>query len=291
MWTTITGWNVVAPICTLIIALAVAVTLGGASVNLPYEYTLARILYAVGFSILLARVSYWLAFERPDTESLSARLLATALIFGAIGVLWVASVMWVAEREYRSIERVKPKIKVAAYSSASRHVQQWLLKYPLQRYTVSISNDNVNSVSIFDFRMEFFFRNQIVKVSSMPLLTTGRSSVQLGGFSIHKQNKDGSISSYEEQPIETSITKKFSLVVQQDKINNKIINTNRAILDCERWPEQVVFTADIIIDLSSKANFARRGAANTYNGIYYYEISGRKYSEPIQGLIQEYELK
>jgi hypothetical protein len=256
-------------------------------VNLPYEYTLARFFYAAGFSILLARVGYWLAFERPDSESLGARLLATVLIFGAIGVSWVASIMWVGEREYRSIERVKPKIKIMAYSSASRHVTQWLIKYPLQQYKVSISNDNVNSVSIFDFRMEFFFRNQIVKINSMPLLATGYPNAQFGGFSIHKQNKDGSISSYEEQPVETPTTKKFSLVIQQDKVNNKIINTNRAIFDCERWPEQAIFTGDIIIDLSSKVNFARRGTANTYNGIYYYEISGRKYSEQIQGVIEE----
>ena len=126
MWIALTSWGVVGPVCGIILACGIAITLGGTIMNLPYEFTLARVCYAIGFSLLLIRVGYWLAFEQPDNESRIARLLVTALIFASVGILWVASVMWATEREHRLIASVKPKIKVAAYSSASGQVQQWL---------------------------------------------------------------------------------------------------------------------------------------------------------------------
>ncbi len=176
----------------------------------------------------------------------------------------------------------KPEIKVLIFSKP----MDLVYKYPLQQYILSISNANINSATVFDCRIEFFFKNQIVKTKSMPFLNAGSMT---SGFEMHVENKDGSISSLEEQPVETSITKKFSLVVQQDKVNGKIVNTNMAIFDCEKWPETGFFGANIVIDLSSKAVFAHRGQSNTYKGTYHYESNGQKYSESVQGLIKETE--
>lgn len=95
-----------APICGVLITLGIAITLGGAMVNLPYEYTLARISYTLAFSILLARIGYWLAFERGESNHWGLRLLITAIIFGSIGILWVGSVIWVEEREHRQVAQM-----------------------------------------------------------------------------------------------------------------------------------------------------------------------------------------
>jgi hypothetical protein len=97
----LTGWSVVGWVSGLSFTVAVAVTLGGAIVNLPYEYTLARIFYTIGFLIILFRISYCLAFEWPADSYWLSRIIATAIIFSFLGVVWVASAMWVEERQQR----------------------------------------------------------------------------------------------------------------------------------------------------------------------------------------------
>jgi hypothetical protein len=111
MW----SWNIVGSICGILITLGVAITLGGAMMNLPYEYTLARISYTLAFSIFLARIGYWLAFERPENVSWVTRLFITGIIFGSVGILWVGSVIWLAEREHRQTARTNaPAYKIGA---------------------------------------------------------------------------------------------------------------------------------------------------------------------------------
>jgi hypothetical protein len=105
MWIALTGWAVVGWVSGLLITFALALTLGGAMVNLPYEYTLARIFYTLGFVILLARIGYWLAFELEGYYAF--RIFGAAMIFALIGIAWIGSVVWVSERECRQATPAK----------------------------------------------------------------------------------------------------------------------------------------------------------------------------------------
>ncbi len=67
--------------------------------NLPYEATMARICFTFGFLVLLARASWWLAFEEPAQGSWLKVILGAAFIFGSVGCLWVISMSWVSHRE------------------------------------------------------------------------------------------------------------------------------------------------------------------------------------------------
>jgi hypothetical protein len=101
MWSAMANWALVGTAVGVLLSAAVALTLGGTIMNVPYEYTLARLFYSLGFAILLFRIGYWLAFERPESDTWIGRLFITAIIFALIGVVWVASIMWVTERQHR----------------------------------------------------------------------------------------------------------------------------------------------------------------------------------------------
>jgi hypothetical protein len=95
----------------ILFGLAIALTLGGgAYVNLPYEYTLARCCYAFAFLLLLIKAGYWLAFERGNHLSSIGAVIAACFVFGSIGGLWVLSSIWVADRE-AAIPREDKSIK------------------------------------------------------------------------------------------------------------------------------------------------------------------------------------
>lgn len=158
-------------------------------------------------------------------------------------------------------------------------------KYPMQRYKLMIQNRNSDSATIFNFSIEFIFKGQIVEIKPMPLFPPGQGGIGLGGIEMHVKNKHGKKFNYEEQQVETSMTKKFSLVIQQAKINNKLVNTNILIFDCEKWPEKYSYAADILLDLS-KISLIQKKSENTYSGEYSYELNGQKYTEKIQGSIR-----
>ena len=149
-----------------------------------------------------------------------------------------------------------------------------------------IQNLNLKSAIITDFRMKIYFRNIIVNIKSMPLLSTG-GNISMGGVSVYGQ-KNGKIKSlYKDQPDETSITKNFSLTFQQAKINGKIVNTNILILHCARWPEKSAFTAEIIVDFSKKSEIVidNPNIVGIYEGEYSYGIEGQQLSQTISGSI------
>ena len=78
--------------------------------------------------------------------------------------------------------------------------------------------------------------------------------------------------------------------IQQVKINQKDVNTNIVIFSCDRWPEEADFSADIIVDLSEKTEIQKTPEKlGTYEGIYFYEIKGKKFSEKINGIIPDAE--
>jgi len=92
---------------------------------------------------------------------------------------------------------------------------------------------------------------------------------------------------FEEKPSAPSeISKKFLFEIQQATVSGVVQNLNFIKFFAERWVEGALVTADIIID-SSREPFIEKnpGEANTYNGMYFYEINGKKFSEKISGAI------
>ena len=100
-------WTVLNVSFSLVICLGFALTLGGGGfVNIPYEYTVARICYAIAFVILLIRAGHWLAFERPEWGAWIG-IICAFVIFGSVGALWILSNIWVTEREHKTVTVVK----------------------------------------------------------------------------------------------------------------------------------------------------------------------------------------
>lgn len=213
-------------------------------------------------------------------------IIAIGVVCGALSLWLIPYGFHIMSKEKITVEeklKLSPKVDIKLFTLPENAVTPY--KYPLRRYILQIQNTNKNSASILDFRIEFIFKNVITEIKLMPLLVTG-GNISVTGLNIYKKNKNGSISKYEEQPIETPITKNFSLVVQQAKINERLLNTNIAIFTCERWPERADFAGDIIVDLSKKPEILKKpDRVGTYNGIYFYEIRGKKFSETIMGVI------
>lgn len=172
----------------------------------------------------------------------------------------------------------KINIKLCAYpeSLPTRY------KYPLKQYSFTIQNLNKESAPIYDFRIKFIFKNVLEEIKPMPLLRTG-GHTSVAGMKIYTENKNGSTNWFEEQPLETPITKNFSLVIQKAKVNDMETNTNIAIFNCERWPEGTAFSADIIVNLEKIGYSADK---ITYSGIYYYKIKDKTFEEKINGVIK-----
>jgi len=183
-------------------------------------------------------------------------------------------------------QALSPKIDIKLYPSPEKVTPY---KFPFKQYKLLIQNLNKNSVTITDFRIEFIFPNIVNVVKQMPLLYTG-GSFSVAGLSVYEQKKDGSTYNYEEQPMETAITKNFSLSVQKAKINEIETNTNIVIFNCERWPEKVGFSGEVVVDLSKRPEILKK-PDGTYAGIYFYEIKGKKFSERISGTIPNSNVK
>lgn len=177
-----------------------------------------------------------------------------------------------------------PKVDIKLFPSSDKAVTPH--QYPLKQYNLGIQNLNSNSVPIYDFRINFIFKNEISEIKSMPLLSVG--SLTVSGVNIYKQNKDGSIFTYEEQPIETATTGNFSLAIQKVKINEKDINTNIVVFNCAKWPEKASYSAKIVVDLSKIPEVQKMpDKIGKYEGIYFYEIKGKKFSERISGVMPD----
>ncbi len=176
-------------------------------------------------------------------------------------------------------EDVVPKIDVKIFSTdgMSRY------KPPFKKYILTIQNLNKNSATIANLRIQFMFKNLLENVKPIPLVNTGENMVV--GVNSYYEGKDG-VHSYEEQPSASALTKSFSLEIQKVKINGQEANSNILIFSSDKWPDETAFGADIIIDASRTPSFFKTPEKiNTFEGIYFYEIKGKKFSGKINGII------
>lgn len=185
-------------------------------------------------------------------------------------------------------EKFAPKADIKLYPFPSGAATPY--KYPLKQYVLGIQNLNKNSVPILDFRVEFIFKNAICEIKTMPLVDSG-GDVSVIGMQYYEEQNDGTTFSYEELPLKTSITENFSLEIQKAMIDGKNINTNIIIFNCARWPEGSAFSSNIVVDLHKKPHFLKKpDKVGTYEGKFYYEINGKKFSDKIEGIIPAIEV-
>lgn len=244
--------------------------------------------------IIIALIPWFISALNSGWFYKNGKLNKLFLIFSCIYSCCVIAYAYLhISREFENLKKLEiteeekqsfsPKLDIKLFPSSDKAVTPY--QYPLERYILMIQNSNNNSTPILDFRIEFNFKNIITEVKPMPLLNTG-GNITVSGVRIYRQKKDGSFFTYEEQPVKTALTKNFSLEIQQVKINQKDVNTNIVIFSCSRWPEEAVFSADIIVDLSEKTEIQKTPEKlGTYEGIYFYEIKGKKFSEKINGII------
>lgn len=116
----------------------------------------------------------------------------------------------------------------------------------------------------------------------MPLIETGNPLGEVQGAQTSKGTEKGSELVYEDQPIFAG--KGYSLIIEQAKTEGKLFNKNSVMFTCDKWPEKAVFVSDVVTDSSAEYR-ARKGPTETYHGIYFYEIDGRKFEKKIKGHI------
>jgi hypothetical protein len=135
-------------------------------------------------------------------------------------------------------------------------------KPPLKHYVLGIQNVNGDSVPVLDMRMEFNFRNIIAEVKPQVMLAGG-GMFSVGGMKLYEKRKDGSTYAYEEKPLPTELSKKFSFSIQKATINKKVMNLNFVDLYVERWIEDTLFAADIIVNTAKGPQFLKSQMKST----------------------------
>jgi hypothetical protein len=267
----------------------------------PPIFMLSRVCFLLATLIFLARLSWWIAVENYFGNKLFICALMLGL-FGGTSIVLIYGLLWISDQEHKfketitsqikaehrepeadkiSLVKQPPKVNIRLYPSP----EKLYYKPPLQEYFLSIDIQNPNYVAITDFRMEINFKNVIGEVKSTPMVETG-GAVSVGEIRIYSKKLNEPEIRYEEQPIDTSITRAFSLDIQKVKINDKIVNTNIVLFHCEKWPEKVVFSGNIIIDLSKELKVRKKpDKVGTYEGQYFYEINGQKFPQIISGPI------
>lgn len=272
MWENPFSWG---PIGVLLAILLPVFILGVGYMNLPPP-AVTKACFCIAATVLLAWF-LWVIYTYTSKSPFLIRAGCTFLVFGIIGVGLEELIHLVDIRQKQQIPNVKINLFICP--------DKMYYPYPLQEYVLQIQNTNPNSVPVTDFRVEFNFRNIIVEVMPTPLIVGG-GGVSVGAIRIYKKDQSGAETRYEAQPLTTSITKVFSLNIEQAKIDDKIVNTNFVSFHCSKWPENVAYGASIIVDLTKEPVIRKKpDQIGTYDGTYFYKIGGRKFSQTINGNI------
>jgi len=104
MWAQMSSWPVVLTVIGLLLAA------GGGVVTLsPPDYTTAKICFSLAALIVIPPLGYWIISAKASTGE---RLIVSLFVFGALGVIWAWSMLWIEDREIKIIEtKVSQKIE------------------------------------------------------------------------------------------------------------------------------------------------------------------------------------
>jgi len=149
---------------------------------------------------------------------------------------------------------------------------------PLKEYRINFQNKNKNSATINDFSAHFAFRNKIESIKTDVSVPTGLPAT-ISSFRIDTEDSKGNmIKIYEEKQSNVHLNNTFSFSIDTIFENGKETNSNEAVLYCERWPENAIFEATVVINTKITTNTLKL-PVGSFSGRYYYEIDGKKYQE------------
>jgi len=186
------------------------------------------------------------------------------------------------------LSHYKPDLSISLNNQD--HFEFHLVDHKLKRYLLLIDNRNKNSVSITDLRINFYFKNMVAKTTINPVLLTGAYTV--GPGYAYLPQKDGSVKEIETAPTDSVLAKEFSFTIPQIISDKENQNQNRALLACERWPDNTVLFGTILVDLSKWPGpiVDAPSKIGTYEGEYHYAILNKKHVEQIKGVIPSSEM-
>ncbi|MDD5218138.1 MAG: hypothetical protein PHS88_08555 [Candidatus Omnitrophica bacterium] len=143
-----------------------------------------------------------------------------------------------------------PDIDIKIYPSPLEAMSSY--KYPLKSYILTMRNLGGKSSSIFYFKAEFVFPNIIAEV----------------------------------KPLETAITEESYFDVERESDGMRINNTNVAVFTCARWPENMEFGGQIIVDLSKiPVKPKEPDKIGQFHGDCHYKINDKIFSVKVNGAI------
>ena len=139
MWNFVTDWAVVAILGPAIIAIGF-----GALSMTPPEIKFALGCFAVGYLIILAKISWWMTFDRTDPDW--QRSLFVGMTFLAFGILWFWSSIFALSKLPKPVITIIPK-QVVFGEPDSRHNAAY------ETYTFRITNNTDDDIYQITFKL------------------------------------------------------------------------------------------------------------------------------------------
>ncbi len=123
----------------------------------PPDFLVARVALSVAALLLTGRVGYWLTAELSKQNSMHTVIFA-AVIFGAIGSLWVAAMLWVANREPKTqATDEKPPTLMDLFKKDFPYTT----KYTGDRFGIQWKNGTVTPVTVQNY-LDFSAKTEFV---------------------------------------------------------------------------------------------------------------------------------
>ena len=243
---------------------------------------LLNILLSIVFGVGAAGIFYFLSQKQPHH----------ALWSGVVAFVLLIFVIALHVRNHIILQGVKesltPKLEVHVRPEDWPTPALAKYKYPLQEYTLRITNDNKDSAPIEDLTIELYFPYIITSAEGK---TTQFSGGPVKVWDMRKvEVKSGEVIRTEEEPPETPAAQSMSLSVQKWKENDKLVNSHIAMFVCREWPHETVFAGSIVVDLTKKPTGMIKNPDNIgrYFGKYNYKIMGKKFpTVKIEGELPE----
>lgn len=93
LWMFLASWITVGIVVPVLIGIGV-----GVMSMTPPDFVVAKASFTLGASVLILRMAWWLAMERPAGASQSHTVIFSVILFAAIGGIWISSLLWVDNR-------------------------------------------------------------------------------------------------------------------------------------------------------------------------------------------------
>jgi hypothetical protein len=153
-------------------------------------------------------------------------------------------------------------------------------------YVFAIRNQNEKSVPIRNLVMKLSFSDSVVRLGGEPGIGT---IVAAPMRAYRQQTPDIMVLEQESVPAELSIFETFSFKVIKRKLEDCIFNTNMVVFSCSWWPAEsnICYSGEVVTAPGGRREVSNLGRPGSYEGQFFYEIKGQRFSEKLSGKIVE----